>query len=97
LSIRQKPGTPMVGSVATTKSSRQAERRDRTLRALKSAGVPEELRLLTRTEVSECLGFSLKTLDAVVRRREIKPIRINRKVLFPRSEVEDFLRGNRSA
>jgi excisionase family DNA binding protein len=82
--------------MALTKSTRHEDLRDRTVRALKSAGVPEALRLLTRTEVSGCLGISLKTLDGVVRRGEITPLRIGKKVLFPRSQVEEFLTGNRS-
>ena len=86
----------MVGLMASTQSSRQAERRERTLRALKSAGVPEELRLLTRREVAGCLGISLKTLDGVVRRGEIAPLRIGKKVLFQRPQVEEFLTGIRS-
>lgn len=85
-----------VGPMALTQSTRHEDLRDRTVRALKSAGVPEALRLLTRTEVSGCLGISLKTLDGVVRRGEITPLRIGKKVLFPRSQVEEFLTGNRS-
>ena len=85
-----------VGAMALTKSTRHEDLRDRTVRALKSAGVPEALRLLTRTEVSGCLGISLKTLDGVVRRGEITPLRIGKKVLFPRSQVEEFLAGSRS-
>ena len=82
--------------MALTQSTKHDELRDRTVRALKSAGVPEALRLLTRTEVSGCLGISLKTLDGVVRRGEITPLRIGKKVLFPRSQVEEFLTGKRS-
>jgi excisionase family DNA binding protein len=85
-----------VGPMALTQSTRHDELRDRTVRALKSAGVPEALRLLTRSEVAGCLGISLKTLDGVVRRGEITPLRIGKKVLFPRSQVEEFLTGNRS-
>ena len=85
-----------VGPMALTQSTRHEELRERTVRALKSAGVPEALRLLTRTEVSGCLGISLKTLDGVVRRGDITPLRIGKKVLFPRSQVEEFLTGSRS-
>ena len=84
------------GPMAGTQGFREAERREETLRALKSAGVPEELRLLTRREVAGCLGISLKTLDGVVRRGEIAPLRIGKKVLFPKPQVEEFLTGVRS-
>ena len=38
----------------------------------------------------------LKTLDGVVRRGEIAPLRIGKKVLFPKPQVEEFLTGVRS-
>lgn len=86
----------MLHRMQIARTPKQEAQRERTIQALKAAEIAPELRLLTRTEVSECIGLSLKSLDGMVRRGEIKPLRIGGKVLFKRSAVEAFLSDSSS-
>ena len=52
--------------------------------------------LVSRRETAQALGLSVRTLDALVARHEIRPRRIGRRVLFERSELERFVRRDHS-
>lgn len=48
---------------------------------------------LTRTEAAEALGISVRTLDSLIsdRANEFPIVRIGRKVVIPRTALEDWL------
>jgi excisionase family DNA binding protein len=49
--------------------------------------------LMTKAEVMEFLRISKGTLDKLMRRREIRFHKLERKTLFRRSDVEKFLKS----
>jgi len=50
--------------------------------------------LYSRRMATEALLMSMRTLDQFIKVGEIKPIRVGRKVLIPRSEVLRFARSH---
>ncbi len=54
--------------------------------------LPKDERLAySREEAAEMLGVTKRTLDRLVLRGLIRPNRVMRRPLFPRSELERFL------
>jgi excisionase family DNA binding protein len=49
-----------------------------------------QILLVSRKDSARALGISLRTLDTLVSRREIRARRIGRRVLFERREIERF-------
>lgn len=55
-------------------------------------------RFLTKRQVADLLGLSIYTIDAwVAQRRELAFIRMGRRVMFDRVDVETWLRHNRNS
>ncbi len=54
----------------------------------------KERLLLGRKRTAAALDISLRTLDNLVRNRELAPIRIGRRIMFQRSAVERFAQTN---
>ena len=54
----------------------------------------DERMLYSRLEAAQILSISLRTLDHVAARGEIRVRRIGRKVLIPRTELERFSRAD---
>jgi excisionase family DNA binding protein len=48
--------------------------------------------LYSKRDAATALGLGLTTLDALVMRKELKPIRIGRRVLFRLDELERFVK-----
>lgn len=55
--------------------------------------VPSPDDYLTRRETSALLHITLATLHDMEKRRELLPVRIGRRVLYRRSDIENALRG----
>jgi excisionase family DNA binding protein len=59
--------------------------------------------LLNRSDVAKLLNLSLRTIDSLLARGELKTRKVGRRVLIPRQDVERFARmasttkGTRSA
>ena len=55
--------------------------------------IPEELEavLLTRSDVCERLRISARTLDRIVTRGELRPVRAGRRPRFERADLERYL------
>jgi excisionase family DNA binding protein len=51
----------------------------------------EEKILLSANEVAQLLGIAPWTVHALVKRRELPHVRLGKRVLFPRRELEAFL------
>ena len=51
--------------------------------------------LLSRNEASQLLGVCLRTFDALLKSGKLIPIRIGRRVLFQRQDIEAFIQKNR--
>jgi excisionase family DNA binding protein len=50
--------------------------------------------LFTRAEAAALLSISLRTLDHLHARKEIRVRRVGRKILIPRAELERFTRND---
>lgn len=50
--------------------------------------------LMSKREAAEMLSVSVRTIDNLIRARELRPRRVGRRVLFPRTELERFSRGD---
>jgi excisionase family DNA binding protein len=64
------------------------------LQAQQAKPLPAD-KLLTREEVSKMLRISKPTLDAIVKRNELTPIRSGRQVRFGETAVRAFMKGNK--
>lgn len=49
------------------------------------------MKLLTRDNIAENLGLSVRTIDAMVKQRKIPVVRIGRKVRFNPNEIEKWI------
>ena len=49
--------------------------------------MPRNLTMLSRNAAAKQLGLNVRTIDAMIRRREIKAIRIGRRVLIPEADL----------
>lgn len=59
---------------------------------VKATTVPSRGDYLTRRETSALLHITLATLNDMEKRRELLPVRIGRRVLYRRSDIENALR-----
>lgn len=50
--------------------------------------------MLSRRQAAESLGISIRSLDYLIQRTELRARRIGRRILIPRTEVERFARGD---
>lgn len=50
-----------------------------------------ELKLLTRGDVAEILGCSVRNVDFFVKRGELRPVKVGHLVRFTREELERFI------
>lgn len=50
-----------------------------------------------REEAARALDLSLRGVDYLIARGQIKAIRVGRRVLIPRTEIERFVRGQNQA
>jgi excisionase family DNA binding protein len=53
--------------------------------------------LLNRSDVARLLNLSLRTIDSLLARGELKTRKVGRRVLIPRREVERFAQIRSSA
>ena len=52
--------------------------------------------LISKDAAAAMLSVSLRTIDNLVRAKELRPRRIGRRLLFTRTELERFSRGDHS-
>lgn len=52
--------------------------------------------LISKDDAAAMLSVSLRTIDNLVRAKELRPRRIGRRLLFTRTELERFSRGDHS-
>lgn len=45
-----------------------------------------------RTDAARILGISLRKLELMIERKELRVVRIGRRVLIPRSSLENFVK-----
>ena len=50
--------------------------------------------LISKDAAAAMLSVSLRTIDNLVRAKELRPRRIGRRLLFTRTELERFSRGD---
>ena len=53
--------------------------------------MPNNLTMLSRTAAAKQLGLNVRTIDAMIRRQQIKAIRIGRRVLIPEAALGQAL------
>lgn len=58
---------------------------------LVSKSMDNEKKLLTREQVSEILNISVPTLDREVRRKKLACVKIGRRTLFSRDQIEAYI------
>lgn len=63
---------------------------------MRTTNPPNAVRLLTRIDVAERLGVSMKTVDRMLRRGELRAIRLGAAVRIDPRDVEDLIREARS-
>ena len=50
-----------------------------------------EKKLLSRKEAAQLLGLGISTIDKLVAQGKLVPVRLNRRVLFDLSDLEDII------
>ena len=53
--------------------------------------MPNNLTMLSRSAAAKQLGLNVRTVDAMIRRQQIKAIRIGRRVLIPEAALGQAL------
>ena len=53
--------------------------------------MPNNLTMLSRSAAAKQLGLNVRTIDAMIRRKEIKAIKIGRRVLIPEAVLGQSL------
>lgn len=58
--------------------------------------VPQREALITRSEAAQLFHVTERTIDRWLHAGTLKPVRIGRRVLIPKAEIEDMLNASNS-